>query len=79
MEQSPIQKNDNFENLVPACPPCNIMKSSMDIEAFRWLIGNFINRLNRDVTVYRHARRYGLVKETGNEVVFWFERKGENP
>lgn len=71
-------ENDNFENLVPACPSCNIMKSSMDIEAFRWLIGNFIRRLNRDVTVYRHAKRYGLVEETEKEVTFWFERNGFN-
>lgn len=67
-------ERDTFENSVPACASCNIMKSSMDIETFRWLIGNFIKRLNRDVAVYRHAKRYGLVEETENEVVFWFER-----
>ena len=66
-------ERDTFENKVPACPPCNIMKANMSIESFRWLIGNFVKRLNRDVTVYRHAKRYGLVEETGKEVTFWFE------
>lgn len=71
-------ENDNEDNLVPACASCNIMKSDMSIEQFRWLIGNFVKRLNRDVTVYRHAKRYGLVKETGQDVVFWFEREENN-
>lgn len=66
-------ENDHFDNLVPACPSCNIMKSSMDIERFRDLIANFVTRLNRDITIYRHAKRYGLVKETEKEVTFWFE------
>lgn len=68
--------NDNFDNLVPSCPSCNIMKSSMEIEKFRWLISNFINRLNRDISVYKHAKRYGLVEETELEVEFWFEKNG---
>ena|SRR5690625_4719644 len=69
-------ENDTFANSVPACPSCNIMKSSMDIEKFRWLIGNFVTRLNRDISIYRHAKRYGLVKETGKEVKFWYEKEG---
>ena len=68
-------ENEHFNNLVPSCPSCNIMKSSMDIEKFRWLISNFVTRLNRDISIYRHAKRYGLIKETGKEVVFWFENK----
>jgi len=66
-------ENDNFDNLVPACPGCNIMKSDMDIDDFRQLIGIFTKRLNRDISIYRHARKYGLVRETDEEVVFWFE------
>ena len=52
------------------------MKDTGDIEYLRWLIGNFIKRLNRDITVYRHAKRYGLVEETGKEVKFYFEKHG---
>jgi len=66
-------ERDTEENLVPACAPCNLLKSSYDIENFRWLVENFVTRLNRDITVYRHAKRYGLVKETDEKVTFWFE------
>lgn len=69
-------ERDVIENLVPSCPRCNIMKDTGDIEYLRWLIGNFIKRLNRDITVYRHAKRYGLVEETGKEVKFYFEKHG---
>lgn len=71
-------ERDVLDNLVPACPSCNIMKSDMDIETFRWLIGNFVTRLNRDVTIYKHAKRFGLVEETGKEVEFWFEKEITN-
>lgn len=70
-------ENDNKENLVPSCVSCNVMKSSMSIDAFRKLIANFVTRLNRDITVYKHAKRYGLVKETNVNVEFWFERNGK--
>lgn len=68
-------ERDTEDNLVPSCAGCNIMKSNMDIEAFRDLITNFVVRLNRDITVFRHAKRYGLVEETGAVVTFWYENK----
>ena len=71
-------ENDSFDNLVPSCASCNIMKSDMDIEDFRQLISNFAKRLNRDISIYRHARKYELVKETDKEVVFWFENNRGN-
>jgi len=71
-------KHDTFDNLVPSCASCNIMKADFDIETFRQLISNFVTRLNRDIAVYRHAKRYGLVEETGKEVEFWFERHRGN-
>lgn len=69
-------ENDNFGNMMPSCPSCNMDKSSMPLEVWRGLIENKINVLNRDVAVYRFAKRYGLVQETGKPVVFYFEREG---
>ena|SRR5690625_5293024 len=66
-------ERDNFDNLVPACPPCNLYKGSSNLEEFRQLIENTITQLNRDITIFRHAKRFGLVKETGNKVKFYFE------
>lgn len=70
---------DTFENKVPSCPSCNILKSSMSIDSFRWLIQNFIKSLNRDVNIYKHAKRYGLIEETDKKVKFYFEKKGLRP
>ena len=70
-------ENLNFENQVPSCPSCNINKHGMSIEHFRQVIEHFIISLNRDFTQYKIAKRYGLIKETGNKVKFYFE-DGEN-
>ena len=32
------------ENLVPACPDCNLFKGNLDIEEFRTKIGGLLNR-----------------------------------
>lgn len=77
MDAKPCEhpEHDNEENKVPACASCNMMKSSMDIESFRNVILQFINSLNEYTTQYKFAKKYGLIKETKNPVVFWFESK----
>jgi len=64
---------DCLENFNPACASCNIQKHSLDIEGFRHSIQQFIHSLNSYTTTYKIAKRYGLVKETGIEVKFYFE------
>jgi len=66
-------ENDNEDNKVPSCPQCNGMKSSMDIEGIRSTIEQFVESLNKYSTQYKFAKKYGLVKETGYMVSFWFE------
>ncbi len=66
--------NDNYENLMPACPSCNIHKHSLSLKNFRWLIANHIVALNRDYIAYKFAKKFGLVEETGKEVEFYFEK-----
>ena len=51
----------------------NINKHSMSLEEFRSLIGGFINSLNQRMVQYKIAKRYGLIKETGIKVRFYFE------
>lgn len=67
-------ENDCLENLMPSCPSCNRQKSSMDVEAFREIIGGFVNSLNRYTNQYKFAKRYGLIQETNKPVVFFFEQ-----
>jgi 5-methylcytosine-specific restriction endonuclease McrA len=67
-------ENDCIENLMPSCPPCNIDKHSWPLEAWRQKLSNAPGVLARNQPTYRHAMRFGLVAETGAQVVFHFER-----
>jgi 5-methylcytosine-specific restriction endonuclease McrA len=70
-------ENDVLENMNPACASCNINKHSLTIEGFRDLINGFLNSLNQRSTQYKFAKKYGLLEETGNPVIFYFEKTGE--
>lgn len=70
----------NIDNMMPACAPCNISKSSMDLDFWRgWLEGH-VESLRKYHKIFRMAEAYGLVQETGVKVVFHFEKvaKGES-
>ena len=69
-------ENETLENYNPACASCNIQKDCFSVEQFRINIQNFVKSLNRDSTQYKFAKRYGLIVETENPVVFYFERCG---
>lgn len=43
----------------------------------RWLAGH-VNSLNQYHPIYRLAKAYGLVTETGAEVTFYFERVAQD-
>lgn len=67
-------ERDVMGNYMPACPPCNISKHSMTLEVWRgWLAGH-VNSLNSYHSIYRLAKKYGLIQETGAAVTFYFER-----
>ena len=66
-------ENFNIENQNPACASCNINKHSDSLEQFRKNIAAYMKHLNEVSTQYKLAKRYGLISETGAEVVFYFE------
>ncbi|QOY96371.1 HNH endonuclease [Massilia sp. UMI-21] len=67
-------ESNRLDNFMPACAPCNISKHSMTLEGWRnWLAGH-VNSLNQYHPIYRLAKSYGLIVETGAAVVFHFER-----
>lgn len=66
-------ENDVITNNNPACASCNIQKHSQSLEDFRNQIEQFVESLNKYHSIYRFAKRYGLVQETGKPVVFYFE------
>lgn len=69
------------DNLVPACQSCNNYKSTMDIETFRSELGKLVERLNKNSTQYRIAKRYGMVEEKEIKIKFYFEKfiSSQNP
>lgn len=69
-------QNDNIDNIVPACAPCNLFKFTFGIEAFRREIAAQVERARRSSVNFRTAERFGLIKPTDIPVVFWFERQG---
>ena len=64
---------DNLENLMPACPACNIDKSVLSLEEWREKLQRATDVLTRNSPTYRHAVRFGLVQETSAKVTFYFE------
>ncbi|RQQ01064.1 HNH endonuclease [Burkholderia stagnalis] len=67
-------ERDVESNYMPSCPPCNISKGQMSLEQWRrWLAGH-VASLNAYHPIYRLAKCYGLIEETGAPVVFYFER-----
>lgn len=62
-----------LDNMMPACPPCNIDKHSMSLEGWRRKLQDATNVLARNNPTYRHAKRFGLLQETGARVTFHFE------
>lgn len=65
--------NDTFNNLMPSCVSCNLYKHSADLETFRMMLLRTTQSLTKQSTQYQFGKRYGLIKETGIEVQFYFE------
>lgn len=63
----------NIDNQNPACARCNGWKSTMDLETFRNEISEQVQRARRYNCNFRMAEDFGLIKETGIEVKFYFE------
>lgn len=68
---------NHIGNLMPACGSCNRYKSTMSLEDFRKQLQKIPDRLKRDVCTYNIAVRYGMVRENGEPVEFYFEKKGK--
>lgn len=63
---------DEEKNLRPACRMCNFYKSTMTLEKFRKNLETMKDRLEKTF-IYRLAKRYGIVEEHNDPVVFYFE------
>lgn len=66
-------ENFNIDNQHPACSVCNGWKSTLPLETFRSEIAEQVTRARKYSSNFRMAEKYGLIKETGIKVVFYFE------
>lgn len=74
-ENKPLKPElDTIENMFPSCAPCNIDKSVWSVEQWRVQLQGKLEVLKRNSSPYRHALRFGLVFESKEPVVFWFEK-----
>lgn len=65
-----------LDNFFPSCAPCNLDKGAQSVEGFRGWIKTHLFSLSRK-SIYLSVKRHGLVVETGQPVVFHFERCAE--
>ncbi len=68
---------DDMDNLYPACRSCNHYKHTLTVEGFREALERMPSVLMRDSVTYKNAVRYGLIKQVKDNVVFLFEKDGE--
>lgn len=64
---------DDIGNLYPSCRSCNNYKNEWSLEEFRREIGLQVQRARKRSLNFRLAERFGLIQETGEAVVFYFE------
>jgi 5-methylcytosine-specific restriction endonuclease McrA len=65
---------NSIKNYNPCCYSCNSSKSTFTVEKWREQISLKINVINRDSPTYRILKRFNLVKETNNDVIFYYEK-----
>jgi len=64
---------DSFDNLNPACRPCNYRKDTFTIEGFREQLTKGHQVLMRDNATYRNLLRYGIIQHDPKPLRFYFE------
>jgi hypothetical protein len=71
------ETDNSIDNLMPSCRSCNFYKSTFSIEELRQRIAVLPERLEKEF-IYRLAKRYGIIEEKNNPIVFYFEKmKGD--
>lgn len=69
-----VKALETIDTLNPSCRRCNIYKSVLSLEDFRIEVSRQVERARRYSLNFRMAEDFGLIKETGDPVVFFFER-----
>ena len=68
---------NDLDNLMPACRRCNHYKRANNLEGWRKMIEQILEKLKRDSYIYRVALDYGLIEPKPHKVYFYFEKERE--
>lgn len=66
--------DNDIENYNPSCRMCNFYKSTCTVEKFRERFQTLCERLEKNF-IYRLAKRYGIVTENAELIIFYFEKE----
>lgn len=67
-------ENNRDDNYYPSCRACNINKGCCGLELWRSCLERLVAGIRRDHASFRHAERFGLVKEVETKIMFYFEK-----
>ena len=69
---------DELNNMLPTCRSCNHYKATLGVEDFRKYIEGIPKRLTRDSIPFAIGKRFGVVQEHNEPIIFYFERMKED-
>lgn len=71
----PLKKggSDTLKNMLPICRSCRHYKNKNDVEEFRKYLQGIPKKLERDSAQFEVGKRFGLIRETQEQVTFFFE------
>lgn len=64
---------NSLSNLICTCRMCNYYKRCKSLSTFKRELGKLTERLNK-IFIFRLAKKYGLIEETGKKIDFYFEK-----
>lgn len=70
--QQPDLDNDRFDNLMPVCQKCNIVKRSWKLEEWRNELQQQVTRLRKNAQ-FNRALTFKQIEITEKPIVFYFE------
>ena len=68
------KNNDNMDNLLPSCAPCNLWKGAMGLDDFRDSVRTQIDKIKKINGGFRLLMRFGIVTVNDPPELFYFER-----
>lgn len=69
-----VRGTNDISNLMPSCQSCNHYKSTFSLEEYREQLMLLRERLNKQHKIYSTSKRYRLIEEKPNKIVFFFEK-----